>query len=504
MKPLAALFCTVLAAATVHRQVHIAASCEGLSLLALPNTTITSAQTVPAGGAGPAAGMPALQQANTLPAFCRIAATLKPSSDSDIKIEVWLPVSGWNRKFQAVGNGGWAGSIAYSALGTALRRGYAASSTDTGHNGGSASFALGHPEKLVDYAYRSEHEMTLKAKAILTTYYGDAPTRSYWNGCSAGGKQGLMEAQRFPEDFDGIVAGAPAINWTGRAAQALWVNHAVHRDESSYIPPAKYPAIHSAVLTACDAHDGVRDGVLEDPTRCTFDPKVLQCQGADGPTCLTSSQVEAARKIYAPAINPRTREVIFPGHEPGSELGWATMAGPRPFGIALDLFKYVVFQDPNWNERGFDFDGDYALTEKLAGEINALDPDLKPFFGHGGKLLQYHGWSDPQISPGSSVNYFKSVLAASGGVRNLSAAYRLFMVPGMAHCGGGEGPNSFDVMTALEQWVEQGKAPDQMIASRLRDGKVDRTRPLCPYPEVARYTGTGSTDDAANFICKAQ
>jgi len=504
MKILATGSCAVLLAALIYGgALRAAALCESLSSSTLPNTTITEAQTVPAGGfTPPTTGGAATQGFANLPAFCRVAATLKPSSDSDIKMEVWLPASGWNGKFQAVGNGGWAGSISYPAMSAALRRGYATSSTDTGHTGDGGSFALGHPEKVIDYAYRSEHEMTVKAKAIIAAYYGNGPTLSYWNGCSAGGKQGLKEAQRFAEDFNGIIAGAPAINWTGRAAQALWVSQAVHKDEASFIPSSKFPLIHNAVLAACDAADGVKDGVLEDPTRCKFDPKVLECTGSDGPTCLTTAQVEAARKIYSAATNPRTKQVIFPGHQPGSELGWTTMAGPRTFATGTDHFKYVVFQDPNWDERTFNFDSDYARA--LAEDnINALDPNLKPFLARGGKLLQYHGWSDPQISPGSSVDYYKSVLETLGGAKAVADSYRLFMVPGMAHCGGGDGTSTFDMLSALEQWVEKGTAPEQILASRVRDGKVDRTRPLCPYPLVATYKGTGSTDDAANFVCKA-
>ena len=486
--------CALLLATLMHgATLAAAASCDSLSSLKLPNATITVAQAVPAGGF----------TTPNLPGFCRVAATLTPSPDSDIKIEVWLPSSGWNGKFEAVGNGGWSGAIGYPAMGEALRRGYATASTDTGHTGGSASFALGHPEKLIDFAYRSEHEMTVKAKAIIAAYYGEAPRLSYWTGCSAGGRQGLKEAQRFPEDFNAIVAGAPASNWTGRAAQSLWITQAVHKDDASYIPPDKFAVIHNAVLAACDAADGVKDGVLEDPTRCAFDPKALECKANDGPSCLTAPQVEAVRRIYAGATNPRTKQIIFPGHERGSELGWNTMAGPRPFAIGLDHFRYVVFQDASWNASAFDFDGDYARTLKADnGAVNALDPDLTAFFSRGGKLLQYHGWSDPQISPASSVLYHESVLQAMGGANKVDSSYRLFMVPGMAHCGGGEGTSTFDMLSALEQWVEKGKTPDSIPAARVRDGKTDRTRPLCPYPQVARYKGTESTDEAANFACR--
>jgi feruloyl esterase len=465
-----------------------AATCDSLAGLTLPDTTITLARQDAAGDL----------------AFCRVAAALKPSSDSDIKIEVWLPVSGWNGKYQAVGNGGWSGSINVNAMTQALQRGYATSSTDTGHSGSTASFALGHPEKLIDYAYRSEHEMTVKAKAIIAAFYGSAPKLSYWNGCSAGGKQALKEAQRFPDDFDGIIAGAPGNNWTGRAEEAIWIAQAVHNDPASYIPPEKYRAIHEAAVGACDALDGVKDGILEDPRRCHFDPKTIECKGADGPACLTAPQVEAARKIYSGAVNPRTRQQVAPGFEAGSELGWGTTAGPQPFGIANEHFKYVVFRNPGWDYRTLNFDGDIAMTEKLDnGLINALDPNLKLFFAHGGKLVQYHGWNDWQIEPRMSVNYYQSVLETMGGASKVRDSYRLFMAPGMGHCGGSEGPNTFDMVGTMEQWVEQGKAPDKIIASRMKDGKVERTRPLCPYPQVAKYKGSGSIDDAGNFACAA-
>jgi len=461
-----------------------AASCESLLRLSLPNTTITSAASVDS------------------PPSCRVSATLRPTSDSDIKIEVWMPTSGWNGDFQAVGNGGWSGSINSSAMAKAVAAGYATSSTDTGHAGSSASFAPGHPEKLIDYAYRSEHEMTVQAKAIIAAFYGKAPRFSYWNGCSAGGKQGLKEAQRYPEDFNGIVAGSPAANWTGRAAQAIWVAQAVHKDDASFIPPEKYPAIHRAVLAACDRLDGVEDGVLEDPARCHFDPKVLECKGDNTPDCLTPPQVEAARKIYAPSTNPRTGQRLYSGLAPGSELGWNTWGGARPLSIATDYFRFVVFENPAWDFRILDFDKDVERAEKLdRTRINALDPNLRPFFAHGGKLLQYHGWSDPQISPGNSVEYYESVVKEMGGAAKLQGSYRLFMVPGMAHCGGGDGTSNFDMMAALRSWVEEQHAPERVEASRVRNGKTDRTRPLCSYPQTAVYKGSGSIDDSANFSC---
>jgi feruloyl esterase len=479
-----------------------APSCEGLAALSLPQVTITGAQTVPTGGftlpvtgRGRGAGNPY----RDLPSFCRVTATLKPSTDSDIRIEVWLPSADWNHKYQAVGNGGWAGIISYSELADALRGGYAASSTDTGHVGGSGSFALGHPEKLIDFGWRSEHEMTVKSKAIIEAFYGEAPRLSYWNGCSTGGRQGLKEAQKFPDDYDGIIAGAPA----NRNALALWVASAEHKESGSYIPPEKYPAIHQAAIAACDANDGVKDGLIQDPAKCKFDPRTIECKGADSPSCLTAPQVEAARKIYSNATNPRTGETLFPSLARGSEMGWAVLGAPEPSPIILDQYKYVVYKDPAWDWRTFDFDKDVVRSDQPESVVmNATDPNLTPFFAHHGKLLLYHGWADPNISPFATIQYYKSVLDTPGGAAKAADSIRLFLEPGMGHCGGGEGPNQFDKVGAMETWVEKGAAPQQMIASHSTAGKVDRTRPLCPYPQTAKYKGSGSTDEAANFVCK--
>jgi feruloyl esterase len=479
-----------------------AATCESLAALALPDTTITMAQVVPAGAfKAPGAAPRGADPYKELPAFCRVAATLKPTSDSDIKVEVWLPATEWNGKFQAVGNGGWAGAISYSALAAAVKGGYASSSTDTGHVGGRGIFALDHPEKLADFSWRSEHEMTVKSKAMIQAFYGNAPKLSYWNGCSTGGRQGLKEAQKFPDDYDAIIAGAPA----NRTAISLWIADAVLKNPESYIPPAKYPMIHQAALARCDARDGVEDGLIDDPTKCDFDPKVLLCKGADGPACLTAPQVAAAKKIYSPAVNPRTGQVLFASLVPGTELGWGIQAlGPEPSQNIYDQYKYVVFKNENWDWKTFNFDADVArgdLPENLP--MNATDPNMKAFFSHNGKLLLYHGWSDPNVPTLNTIKYYKSVVDTMGGAAKASDSVRLFLEPGMGHCGGGEGPNVFDKVGPMEQWVEHGKAPEKMIASHLTDGKVDRTRPLCPYPQVAKYKGSGSIDDAANFVCKA-
>jgi feruloyl esterase len=310
-----------------------------------------------------------------------------------------------------------------------------------------------------------------------------------------------MEAQRFPADYDGIIAGAPTNNWTRLMFGRIWVAQAALSDPASYIPPAKYPVIHNAVLAACDALDGVKDGVLEGPRKCTFDPSVLECKAGDAPDCLTRPQVAAARRIYTPATNPRTHEQIFPPMERGSELVWARLAGgPQPIQLADDHFKYIVFENPAWDFRTLNFDTDLSKAiAKDNGVLSAPDPDLAPFFSRGGKLIHYHGWTDQQVMPENSIQYFESVRAKLGSAADSS--YRLFMAPGMNHCGGGDGPNRFDMLSALEQWREQGKAPDAMLASHESDGKIDRTRPLCPYPAIAKYNGMGSSDDAKNFYC---
>jgi len=489
-----------LVSARVVVPVDAAGSCEGLASLTLPNTTITLAQAVPAGGfvhpdAGPSAAK--------LPAFCRVAATLRPSSDSEINVEVWMPASNWNGKFQAVGNGAFSGNINYPPMMTALARGYATSSTDTGHAGAGASFAQGHPEKVIDFGWRAVHEMTTTSKKIIAGYYDAGPKLSYWNGCSAGGRQAMKAAQRFPADFDGIIAGSPGLDWTGRAAQAVRIAKRLEASDAARLPQVQRRLLHAAVVNACDTLDGVKDGLIEDPKRCRFDPGVLECKASDGPSCLTAPQVETARMIYSAAVNPATRREIT-GLAPGSELGWTDLGWTTSArATGLDQFRFLVFKDPTWDIQKFNFDADIVRAEELDNDtLNALDPNLKPFIARGGKMIQYHGWSDPQISPESSAQYYTRVLSTLGGRDQVHGSYRLFMAPGMGHCRGGEGPDTFDAVGALEQWVEQGKAPDMMRASHATNGKVDRTRPLCPYPQTAAYKGSGSIDEAASFVCK--
>jgi tannase/feruloyl esterase len=488
----------------VHAAEPSAAQCEQISKLSLRNTTVTLAQEIAAGQLKDVNAVPA-QLAAQLPTFCRVAATLKPSNDSDIKIEVWLP-NNWNGRLESVGNGGLAGSISYSAMALALKGGFATASTDTGHTGTASSgdWALGHPEKLIDFAHRSEHEMTIAAKALIKNFYGHAQHHAYWNGCSEGGNQALREAQQYPRDYDGILAGAPANYMTHLQVGGLWISHAIHKDPASFISAKKLPAINQAVLEACDEIDGLKDNLVGDPRACAFDVAKLRCRGDETDECLTAPQLNGLAKVYAGARNPHTSEQIFPGYMPGSELEWngwilGSDAPPKTLqhAIAENLSKYAIFGKTDWDWKTFDFDKDLQTADRVAGVTNTTNPDLNAFKQHGGKLLQYHGWYDPAISPLNSVNYFESVQKKMGDTKSF---YRLFMIPGMAHCGGGPGASEFDRMNVIVNWVEDGKAPDTIVVSRNTNGAI-RTRPLCPYPLAARYKGSGSADDAQNFAC---
>jgi feruloyl esterase len=460
-----------------------------------------------------------------LPVFCRIAATIKPAKDSDIKMEVWLPLTGWNGKYRGEGNGGFAGGIYYPGLATAVSAGYASASTDTGHSGSpvDASWALGHPDKIVDFGWRAIHEMTVKAKRIIQAFYGDAPKKSYFIGCSNGGRQALMEAQRFPEDYDGIVAGAPANYWTTVFATFIWDIQAMQAEPGSYIGANKIPAIARAVVAACDANDGVKDGVLNDPRTCHFDPKALLCKEDDSDSCLTAPQAAALKKIYDGPVDASGRQ-IFPGFFAGGEEGeggWATWIDRGPGKDLQTVFAHGFYSNMISTKEPVDLKSINVETAvKLADDqqgpdFNAIDPNLKTFARHGGKLIMYHGWSDAALPPQGSINYYNSVEEALGPGKP-TLFMRLFMAPGMQHCGGGPGANSFgqfapvgdadhDLSLALERWVEKGIAPDKLIATKFVDDKSEKgvamTRPLCAYPQTATYKGAGDINDAANFEC---
>lgn len=488
-----------------------AATCGDLARLTLAHTRITGARvdsagrfTVPAATARLSADPGHGDTVPDLPVFCRVTARITPTTGSDIHIEVWMPVAGWNGKLVGVGNSGWSGFVRYDELAAALRAGYAAAATNTGHDGSvvDASFALGHPEAVVDFGYRAAHEMTVQARRLIRAFYGRSAERAYWAGCSTGGKQGLTEAQRFPDDYDAIIAGAPANDWTHLMAGDLWTARATHASTASYLPAASLALLHGAALKACDARDGLEDGLIGDPSHCRFDPGVLLCRTGEHTGCLTAPQVEAARKIYAGAVDPRTNRRVYPGLEPGSELQWGVMAGSPEPPIVASYFKYLVFGDSAWDYRTLDFHADVARADSLdAAILNATDPDLRPFIAHGGKLLLYHGWSDGLIAPENTVDYYERVAKAVGPERAREAV-RLFMVPGMEHCDPRQGPSPFDLLPALDRWVAEGQAPQRIVTAHVGGSGLDRTRPLCPFPQVARYAGNGSIDEAASFVCR--
>ena len=476
--------------------------CADIAKLSLPDTTVTAAELVPAGSPASAqsAAGPSTQSAAALPEHCRVTATIRPTADSQIKFELWMPARGWNGKFMGTGNGGALGAILRGSLSEPLARGYAVANTDTGHESGPGDFswAAGHPEKLVDNAWRGVHLMTVQSKAIAAAYYGAKPKLSYWYGCSTGGRQGLKEVQRFPEDYDGVIAGAPAANWDALNTHSVMGQLAMTQPPDALTAP-KLRVLQEAAIKACDAADGVADRVITNPAVCRFDPSVTQCAGADASTCLTAGQVAAARRMYAGVVDPATGKSVYPGTPPASETSWAAFGSG--FSIGESYYRHVVKRDPNWKAADFRY-ADLIEAQKLdAGMMTAMAPDIRSFTRRGGKLILWHGWADGVITPFNTVNYYGSVAASLGSPAGQSV--RLFMAPGVGHCSGGEGPGTVDWIAALEQWVEHGKAPETMIASKALPGGASRTRPLCAHPKVAKYSGSGSTDDAANFACVA-
>ena len=508
-------------------------SCESLSKLSLPQAKVLAAETVPAGEFKlPAALPPWLAGAEgifkKLPSFCRVVVQATPSADSDVRIEVWLPAENWNGKFQAHGNGGFAGEIDYIGLAESIIGGYASANTNTGHfaAGTDASWALGHPEKVTDFGHRGVHVMTVVTKQVIRANFAKDPQYSYFLGCSNGGRQALMESQRYPDDYNGILAGAPANYWTHLLSSGLWDMQALTRDDASYIPAAKVPALAKAVNAACDAQDGVTDGVLNDPRKCNFKPETMLCKNGDANDCLTQPQITALKKLYE---GPRdaSGKKIFPGFPPGAEegpggwTGW--ILGPEKGKSAIAAFTYgyfanIIYEKPSWTFNESDLLESVKLAdEKTSKILNATDANLAPFKANGGKLIMYHGWNDPAISAFNSIDYWESVRAKLGAA-DTDSFLRLYMLPGVQHCGGGPGADSIgansvgppseaqrSVLRLLENWVEKGTAPSSFIAAKNNGFEPSSgtkfTRTICPYPQSAKYNGTGDTNDAASFTC---
>jgi Tannase and feruloyl esterase len=487
-------------------------ACEALSKFKAKEIAQIAAAAIPASGAGAAA----------VPAHCRVTGLLSP----EIAFEVSLPAK-WNGRFYMIGNGGHAGEAMddpgrVAQRNAALQIGFAFAQTNTGHDARKepgASFVLSNPQKATDYAWRAVHLTAETAKNITKEYYHKTVSHAYWNSCSNGGRQGLIEAQRFPDDFDGIVANAPWVDQTGFTIGAMWNQKAL---SAAPVTAAKLALVADKVMTKCDAIDGLKDGLIDDPRKCAFDPArdVPACSaGVDGADCLTAAQAAAIAKVYS---GPVSKDMpIFPGYMPGSEAvipgptgvgvsGWmnliaAAQPGSKPadFNLAEGTMRFLVFKPPQaeYDYNTFDFDRDIHLLDDWSKQVEAKDTDLAKFRKHGGKLLMTYGWADSILQPMMGVNYYEAALAKNG--PETPEFFRLFMVPGMAHCGGGIGPDRNDSVTAMVNWVEKGKAPASIVASKVVNNQVTRTRPLCAYPQVARYTGTGSIDDAANFRCVA-
>jgi feruloyl esterase len=495
-------------------------ACSIISELALPQTRITRAEAIHVQGEhavpGTEKGIGLTAPIDVHRSFCRVAGIVEPA----INFEVWMPLENWNGRFNGVGLGAFYGKLPYRAMAQSLDRGYAVGGTDTGHQSewDDATWAMSSGalnEGIVgDWIHRGIHEMTIKSKAIVEKLYGRQAHHNYFSGCSSGGHQALTEAQRYPADYDGILAGAPANYMTHLQAAQISFGLAALVDPATRLdkPVNKFPMLHEAVLGACDALDGLEDGLIENPAVCRFDPSELACTGNDGPTCLTQPQVHAVQRIYAD-IRRGDGTKIFPGFPHGSELGWSQMAAEYlgsngQVAWAEILYRYFVFQDPSWNFATMNIERDVAYADQHVGKLmNSMDPNLRPFRDRGGKLIQYHGWADWGISPYNSIDYFNSVVSTVGGSTSDAARedvqnfYRLFLMPGVSHCRGGAGPDTFEGLSALEAWVERGEAPERIEAAKVVDGQPVRTRPLCPHPQVASYNGRGSIDDAASFAC---
>jgi feruloyl esterase len=496
-------------------------SCESLASIKIRNVTITSVKAGAPGFELPAqSGLMNTPPSKIKVPFCRVEAYSTPTSDSHIGIEVWLPVAAnWNGKFLAAGNPGFIGSLSSSGLARIMESGYVAAGTDTGHVDAALQsgfqWAIGHPEKWADWGYRAVHEMVVVTKQVAEKYYGKPIQYSYWNSCHNGGNQGLNEAQRYPDDFDGIVAGDPAYYISHLQPGSLYISWLALKDGvggPGYIPPAKVALLNKAAIAACDGDDGLVDGLITDPTRCRFDPASLQCKGSDTESCLTAGQVDTARKIYAGA-KFKDGTPIYSGFEPGSELNWNFMIEKEPFSVNINYFKGMVFQDPSWDFRTFDVDRDTRLAIERTGKyVDGNNPDLRPFKKSGGKLIIVSSWNSMGLPPRQVQEYYRSVEKVMGGPQQTKDFARLFAVPGSGGCPGFVmNTGDFKALEAMQEWVEKGKAPEQIIysyreaggmtAGMGRSGKVYRTRPVCVYPKVAKYKGSGDINDAANFTC---
>jgi hypothetical protein len=500
-----------------------AKDCGELAKLALSDGKVTAATLVRAGTfQQPSTGAPlppgvAGAAYKNVPAFCRIEATMTPTSDSDIKVEIWLPADKWNGKLVGIGNGIWAGQLSYSQMADPVTRGFAAVTTDTGHKGSglTAEWAVGHPEKMVDFGHRAVHLMTLAAKAAIREYYGSGPTLSYWNSCSTGGRQGLMAAYRYPTDFDAISAMAPANPMTDLMTQSMWAATAARKAASAPLNPALLGLVHQAAVKQCDGLDGLADGLIGRPQACTFKAASLICKPGQSAACLTGDQAAALQAIYD-GVQDKTGKTLLPGWPVGSEMQLtALVMGASPFPVANDYFKLLVHgSDTRWDWTAMDYGAELVAARNYGASMLDVAPEgLKPFFARGGKLLLSHGWTDGLI-PANNTLKFHSGLETAIPAAQRAGQLRLFMIPGMDHCGGGEGAGVFDTLGVIDAWATSGTAPGTIVAQRVGGaggpGAMPGapvlppiSRPLCPIPAFAQYKGSGDPADAANFACVA-
>lgn len=498
-----------------------AADCGALAHAALPGAKVTSAEMVEAGPMQAPAG-PLGKMSFVLPRFCRV----KGVAATSIGFELWLPASGWNGRLLSVGNGGFGGAQPLAALADGLKQGFAVTGNDTGHQGDDRAW-MNDPEKILYWGHSATHLVTGPAKALTAAYYGAPARYAYFSGCSTGGAQAMEEAEYFPEDYDGIVAGAPGMSYAHLMLSFLWGLKATDRPGAA-LPIEKLKVLNAAVLANCDALDGLKDGLVSDPLACRFDPATVQCRDADRPDCLTAAQVETVRLIYQGPRNPRTGAALYPGFAFGSEAdpasdavspfsyGWSGIQGPLAEMFAIPLMRDMVFRDPHWDWRRFDWDRDVVeMDRRVGGVITATSPDLRRFAAHGGKLLMYQGWGDPLNAQTLPIEYRQGVIdtfAKPGGAAHarsrVDGFFRVFMAPGMAHCLGGPGPSKFDALGAVRTWVEQGAAPTRIVATTLPSPASSPprpvlSRPLCAFPAVARYAGHGDPARAESFVCRA-
>ncbi|WAT17528.1 tannase/feruloyl esterase family alpha/beta hydrolase [Aurantiacibacter sp. MUD11] len=513
------LISTALAGAAMGMATPALAACEDLAGFALENGSVTAAEVVPAGafeqpGAGginPGIGAGAY---GDVPAFCRVQVHLTPSDDSDIRSEVWLPLDGWNGKYVGIGNGIWAGSISYSQMAEPIRRGYATASTDTGHtgNGLTAEWAVGHPERLVDFGHRAVHVTTVAAKALVREFYGRGPDLSLWNSCSTGGRQGLMAAHRYPDDFDAISAMAPANPMTDLMVQSMWAGWQPQRWGAA-MSPQVLGLVHSAAVAQCDALDGVEDGVIGRPQQCTFDPERLMCRAGQSEGCLSTPQVRAVQSIYRGTRGADGTQLL-PGWPIGSEMQLlALVMGQEPFPVATSYFRDLVYggnESFDWRATPY---RQYLADGRAYGEdiLNVPSDGLGAFFARGGKLLLSHGWNDGLIPATNTLAFYRGLYSATPASQR-DSQLRLFMAPGMDHCAGGEGPSSFDTLGVIDDWATTGVAPTRILATRPTEvggfpgqppapPREPMRRPLCPYPLVETWDGVGDPMAADSFTC---